>query len=365
MAPAQAMTKAELIDAIASESGLSKADAKRALDGFISTTTNALAKGERVSLVGFGSFSVSKRAARTGACDTENDVEFRPGARLGKWIDSASPILWVRASFEQPDGTVLVIGEGNTIAYQDGDDLYLRKRPGRAVSPDLDQDGIPDIAVAPRATADLDADGRPDVVPVGTVAAVLDELPPFFRRFTGGLSNPVAILARGIEKTDIRRGMVLQVERPTKDEQCLEGVGDEQLIDAIARGSKIPPDLAAVALDAIVSNITRASLIGEVVDLGGFGTLAIEWQISGQIVDPCAGTPENCPPAPDDAEPAVIWEMELNSSGAPDQAVNIVGGALLRNMRRGRNPQTGKEIKIAAKEVVKFKAGADLSSKVN
>jgi len=60
------MNKAQLIDAIASEAKLTKADAKRALDAFVKTTTNALKKGDRVALVGFGSFSVSKRNARTG-----------------------------------------------------------------------------------------------------------------------------------------------------------------------------------------------------------------------------------------------------------------------------------------------------------
>ena len=58
------MNKAELIDAIAIESGLSKADAKRAVEGFIGTTTNALKKGERVALVGFGTFIAADRAAR-------------------------------------------------------------------------------------------------------------------------------------------------------------------------------------------------------------------------------------------------------------------------------------------------------------
>jgi len=60
------MNKAELIDAMADNAGLSKADAKRALDGFVEATTSALKKGDRISLVGFGSFSVSNRAARTG-----------------------------------------------------------------------------------------------------------------------------------------------------------------------------------------------------------------------------------------------------------------------------------------------------------
>ncbi|MAS51651.1 MAG: DNA-binding protein [Flavobacteriales bacterium] len=60
------MNKAELIDGIAQESGLSKADAKRALDAFVSTTTNVLKSGGKLSLVGFGSFSTSQRPERKG-----------------------------------------------------------------------------------------------------------------------------------------------------------------------------------------------------------------------------------------------------------------------------------------------------------
>ncbi len=60
------MNKAELIDAMAADANLTKADAKKALDAFIKTTTNALTAGDRVALVGFGSFSVSTRAARIG-----------------------------------------------------------------------------------------------------------------------------------------------------------------------------------------------------------------------------------------------------------------------------------------------------------
>ena len=60
------MNKAQLIDAIADSAKLSKADAKRALDAFVDTTAGALKKGDRVALVGFGSFSVSQRNQRTG-----------------------------------------------------------------------------------------------------------------------------------------------------------------------------------------------------------------------------------------------------------------------------------------------------------
>lgn len=85
------MNKAELIDAIASGAGLTKADAKKALDAFIGATTKALKKGDRVALVGFGSFSVSKREARKGrnprtgkeiTIPAKKVVKFKAGAEL-------------------------------------------------------------------------------------------------------------------------------------------------------------------------------------------------------------------------------------------------------------------------------------------
>ena len=60
------MNKAQLIDAISGDSKMTKADAKKALDAFINSTSKELKKGGRVALVGFGTFSVAKRAARTG-----------------------------------------------------------------------------------------------------------------------------------------------------------------------------------------------------------------------------------------------------------------------------------------------------------
>ncbi len=60
------MNKSDLIDSMAAASGLSKADAGRALDAFTSAVTSSLKSGQSVSLVGFGTFSVKHRAARTG-----------------------------------------------------------------------------------------------------------------------------------------------------------------------------------------------------------------------------------------------------------------------------------------------------------
>lgn len=90
------MNKAELIDAIAADAGLSKADAKRALDGFIAATTKALKKGDNVALVGFGSFKVSKRAARKGRnpqtgkeikIAAKKVVKFKAGAELASKVN--------------------------------------------------------------------------------------------------------------------------------------------------------------------------------------------------------------------------------------------------------------------------------------
>ena len=82
------MNKSELINAMAAESGLSKTDAKKALDAFISVVTNAMKEGDKVALVGFGTFSVSERAGRTGINPSTKQpieipakkvVKFKPG----------------------------------------------------------------------------------------------------------------------------------------------------------------------------------------------------------------------------------------------------------------------------------------------
>jgi DNA-binding protein HU-beta len=60
------MNKSELIEAVAESADLSKADAGKAVDAFMESVTGALKQGEEVTLVGFGTFTVRDRAARTG-----------------------------------------------------------------------------------------------------------------------------------------------------------------------------------------------------------------------------------------------------------------------------------------------------------
>ena len=85
------MNKAELIDAIASNSGLSKVDAKKALDAFIAATSDSLKKGDKVRLIGFGTFSIIEKAARTCRnpktggilkIPKKKVVKFKPGSDL-------------------------------------------------------------------------------------------------------------------------------------------------------------------------------------------------------------------------------------------------------------------------------------------
>ena len=85
------MNKVQLVEAIASEGNISKAAAKCALEAFVSSTTKALKKGDKVTLIGFGTFAVNKRAARKGRnpqtgkemkIPAQKVVKFRAGTAL-------------------------------------------------------------------------------------------------------------------------------------------------------------------------------------------------------------------------------------------------------------------------------------------
>ena len=88
------MNKSDLISAMAAEAQMSKADAKKALDAFITSVTNAMKAGDKVSLVGFGTFAVKERAARTGINPrTGESVEIAaskaPAFKAGKALKDA------------------------------------------------------------------------------------------------------------------------------------------------------------------------------------------------------------------------------------------------------------------------------------
>jgi DNA-binding protein HU-beta len=79
------MTKTELIDKIASGTGLSKADSARALDSTLTAIKTALKKGQKVTLVGFGTFSVVKRKSRKGRNPRTGAVITIPAAKIPKF----------------------------------------------------------------------------------------------------------------------------------------------------------------------------------------------------------------------------------------------------------------------------------------
>jgi DNA-binding protein HU-beta len=88
------MNKSELIDAIAKDAGLTKVDAGKALNAMTDAITAALKQGDTVTLIGFGTFKVSKRAARTGRNpSTGAEIQIKasnaPGFSAGKALKEA------------------------------------------------------------------------------------------------------------------------------------------------------------------------------------------------------------------------------------------------------------------------------------
>jgi DNA-binding protein HU-beta len=85
------MTKAELVAKLADGAGMTKATAEKALNSFISAVSGALTKGDKITLVGFGTFEVAERAKREGrnprtgqkiVIPSSKVVKFKPGSKL-------------------------------------------------------------------------------------------------------------------------------------------------------------------------------------------------------------------------------------------------------------------------------------------
>jgi DNA-binding protein HU-beta len=90
------MNKGQLVDRMAKSAGISKTAADKALNGFMEAVTESLNAGEKVTLVGFGTFSVTKRKARTGRnprtgkpmeIPAKKVVKFKPGTKLSESIE--------------------------------------------------------------------------------------------------------------------------------------------------------------------------------------------------------------------------------------------------------------------------------------
>lgn len=86
------MNKAELISAMAAGADMTKADATKALNAFLDVVMDALKKGEKVTLVGFGTLSVAERAARTGINPATRETIEIPARKVVKFKPSTE--LW-------------------------------------------------------------------------------------------------------------------------------------------------------------------------------------------------------------------------------------------------------------------------------
>ncbi|MBW1790770.1 MAG: HU family DNA-binding protein [Deltaproteobacteria bacterium] len=89
------MNKSELVSSMADAAGISKAAAEKTLTGFLDAVTNALSSGDKVTLVGFGTFSVTNRAARQGRnpqtgkaikIPARTVARFKPGSKLAEAV---------------------------------------------------------------------------------------------------------------------------------------------------------------------------------------------------------------------------------------------------------------------------------------
>ena len=89
------MNKTQLVDAIAKKASITKVDAKKALDAFINVTGEALKAGDKIALIGFGSFAVAKKPGRTGRnprtgasikIAAKDVVKFKAGAELNALV---------------------------------------------------------------------------------------------------------------------------------------------------------------------------------------------------------------------------------------------------------------------------------------
>ncbi|MCD8184894.1 MAG: HU family DNA-binding protein [Rikenellaceae bacterium] len=85
------MNKTQLVEAMAQDAGITKTEAKKVLNSFLKVTTQALSKGDKLTLVGFGTFTAADKPARAGRnprtgdpiqIDAKNSVKFKPGMDL-------------------------------------------------------------------------------------------------------------------------------------------------------------------------------------------------------------------------------------------------------------------------------------------
>ncbi len=341
---AHAMNKAELIDAIARESKLTKADAGRALDGFIHATATALQAGDKIALTGFGAFSVARRIARADGCGYGVEVDFVAGTGF---LRGSNPLyadngmggenpLYVESARAAKDGSTAAYGWTDGY-FRQGDRVLLLDAPDGAM-----------VAVAlVSGVIVLAADGS---------ELVLDE--------SGSDGETVGLLLRGIDKKDIRRGMVVAKPRQADNgEECPDEdavMRDGEFILLMAKGAQLAEREVAAAFHALLDIVTFAVNSGETVDIGGLGSIYEAHEISvsaheaAHVVQQRTGR-----------NPQTGKEIKIAAKGLTDREAGLLAEMAQTRVRAGGGAPGGAEIKAEVKKVVKFKAGSELSDKVN
>ena len=179
----------------------------------------------------------------------------------------------------------------------------------------------------------------------------------------------VGLLLRGIEKSDIRRGMGIETlarPYPLATGKCEDGeydgriIMDEDLLELMGKLSGDPSGISSgesseILVSAYISlleTIIRVVNTGEEVNMGGFGTFHESDEI---VITSPASTGRN---------PQTGKEIKIAATGLSQAELKALGKAAERAARTGRNPQTGATIQIKAKKVAKFKAGKALADTV-
>ncbi len=319
--PAFAMNKGELVDAIASSSGISKADAKKALDEFISSTSGSLKKGDRIALVGFGAFSVS-----VGPVTDPGDPTVLFGGK------PLRPIKVRNRNGNKSAGTVslgtdgtweLVVGLADDGFYDDTIELEI-KMP-KPIDPRLIEISL-----------DL-----PSSSPGSNVRQILDQ----------GVASGSGVVLELTLPSNTFADFTFDPARPDPDFHAAlygsvhAGLAADPCVDAVVADRLGFDGHPVCALGTVCSldSATRNQLIASMASSSGLTTVA-----TTAVLDSIEAL-SYPPPLVDPASISGFGSLSVSN----------------RSARTGRNPQTGKTIKIKAKKVVKFKAGADLASTVN
>lgn len=355
---AHALGKAELIDAVARGGKLTKADAGLFLDAFTGALGARLKKGDRISLVGFGTFSVTKRAASANGCASDVEISFSPSASFaakkeegGRHTPFHNKIARI---IPQSNGTIQVLGPNDGVLVQKGDPVEILRRDGTPVG------GITGGVIAG--------------IVVGRNASSTEVVG------SGSGDTVRGVVLAGVPRTALEiGGSIVTLPQPVFDDpigKCDEGgydgtiATDEDVLKLL--GGALPGGQVLSAYNALLDTIVDTVNAGDFVDAGGLGLFVEEELISATVADdPCAGLPENCPPTGSESTSAAYFEIGVSvQSGAVTEAERRGLEATLESIaqraaRTGRNPQTGKEIEVKAAKKVKFKAGAELSGKVN